>query len=123
MAHISYFRLKYYWSDMQDEETEHDFKEGASFNNVIARYDFDRSLAKQITNPKGHRDKWLSNPLTDNQRKKPYGVVTAMLYLCNAVYPENKIKEKLLSLIDNSTTIPIYKYGFTGDWHKEPIWK
>ena len=29
---------------MLDEETEHDFKEGASFDNVIARYDFDRSL-------------------------------------------------------------------------------
>ncbi len=29
----------------------------------------------------------------------------------------------VLSLIDNSTTIPIYKYGFTGDWRKEPIWK
>ena len=93
--------------------------------NIIAHHSrlWNRSLAKQITNPKGHRDKWLLNPLTDNQRKKPYGVVTAMLYLCNAVYPENQIKEKLLSLIDNSTTIPIYKYGFTGDWHKEPIWK
>ena len=37
LAHISYFRLKYYWSDMRDEETEHDFKEGASFDDVIAR--------------------------------------------------------------------------------------
>ena len=86
-------------------------------------YLWNRSLAKQITNPKGHRDKWLLNPLTDIQKKKPYGVVTAMLYLCNVVYPEKQIKEKLLSLIDNSTTIPIYKYGFTGDWRKEPIWK
>ena len=93
--------------------------------NIIAHHSrlWNRSLAKQITNPKGHRDKWLLNPLTDNQKKKPYGVVTAMLYLCNAVYPENQIKEKLLSLIDNCPTIPIYKYGFTGDWRKEPIWK
>jgi abortive infection bacteriophage resistance protein len=29
---------------MRDEETEHDFKEGASFDDVIARYDFDRNL-------------------------------------------------------------------------------
>ena len=29
---------------MRDEETEHDFKEGASFDDVISRYDFDRSL-------------------------------------------------------------------------------
>ena len=44
LAHISYFRLKYYWTDMIDEETEHDFHEGASFEDVIARYNFDRSL-------------------------------------------------------------------------------
>ena len=30
--------------DMRDEETEHDFKEGASFDDVIARYNFDRGL-------------------------------------------------------------------------------
>ena len=44
LAHISYFRLKYYWTDMRDEETEHDFKEGALFDDVISRYNFDRSL-------------------------------------------------------------------------------
>ena len=30
LSHISYFRLKYYWTDMIDEETEHDFLEDAS---------------------------------------------------------------------------------------------
>ena len=44
LSHISYFRLKYYWTDMIDEETEHDFLEDASFDDVIARYTFDRSL-------------------------------------------------------------------------------
>ena len=29
---------------MRDEDTEHDFKEGASFDDVITRYNFDRSL-------------------------------------------------------------------------------
>lgn len=249
LSHISYFRLKYYWTDMIDEETEHDFLEDASFDDVIARYNFDRSLrlilfdaieiievalrakiinhlsqakdsglwyldeslfekmeyyedfvldlkyeferstepfakeyiakhtnwdsesmegdnpdawmilevatfgtlskmyknlksqlpqratianefglysakelsswleaisvlrniiahhsrlwnrslAKQPMNIKGHRDKWLNTPFTDNQKKKPYGVITAMLYLCNAVYAENQIKAKILS--------------------------
>ena len=46
-----------------------------------------------------------------------------MLYLCNAVYPVNQIKEKLLALINSNTKIPYYKYGFTGDWQKEPIWR
>jgi len=44
LSHISYFRLKYYWTDMIDEETEHDFLKDASFDDVIARYNFDRSL-------------------------------------------------------------------------------
>lgn len=93
--------------------------------NIIAHHSrlWNRSLAKQVTNPKGHRDRWLLNPLTDNQKKKPYGVISAMLYLCNAVYPDNQIKDKLLALIDHSTNIPYYKYGFTGDWRKEPIWR
>ncbi len=275
LSHISYFRLKYYWTDMIDEETEHDFNEDASFDVVIARYSFDRSLrlilfdaieiievalrakiinhlsqstgsglwyldeslfekkvyyedmildlkheferstepfakeyiamhtnwdsesmdgdnpdawmllevatfgtlskmyknlksqlpqratianefglysarelsswleaisvlrniiahhsrlwnrslAKQPTNIKGHRDKWLNTPFTENQKKKPYGVVTAMLYLCDAVCPENQIKSKILSLLDNNKGISYVKLGFTGNWRNEPIWK
>lgn len=274
LQHISYFRLKYYWTDMRDEDTEHDFLKGASFDDVVARYNFDRnlrlilfyaieiievalrakiiyhlsqakdsglwyldnslfekqdyyedslldlkyeferstepfakeyvaghknwdsesiegdnpdawmilevatfgtlskmyknmksqlpqratianefglysakelsswleaisvlqniiahhsrlwnrSLAKQPMNIKGHRDKWLNTPLTDNQKKKPYGVITAMLYLCNAVYPENQIKRKILSLLDSSKDIPYGKLGFTGNWREDPIW-
>jgi len=44
LQHISYFRLKYYWTDMRDEDTEHDFLKGASFDDVVARYNFDRNL-------------------------------------------------------------------------------
>ena len=93
--------------------------------NIIAHHSrlWSRSLAKQVTNPKGHHDKWLQKPLTDNQKKKPYGVICAVLYLCNAVCPDNKIKDKLLALIDSNTNIPYYKYGFMGDWRKEPIWR
>ncbi len=76
--------------------------------NIIAHHSrlWNRSLSKQPMNIKGHHDKWLKTPFTDNQKKKPYGVITAMLYLCNAVYPENQIKAKILSLLDMAR-----------DWH------
>uniref|UniRef100_A0AB33ISL0 Abi family protein n=1 Tax=Prevotella sp. GTC17253 TaxID=3236793 RepID=A0AB33ISL0_9BACT len=92
--------------------------------NIIAHHSrlWNRSLSKQPMNLKGHRDKWLITLLSDNQKKKPYGVITAMLYLCNAVYPENQIKQKLLQLLESSTDIPYARLGFTGDWCKEPIW-
>ena len=93
--------------------------------NIIAHHSrlWNRSLAKQPMNIKGHRDKWLNNQLTDNQKKKHYGVITAMLYLCNAVYSGNKIKEKVLSLLDNNKNIPYRKLGFIGNWCNEPIWR
>lgn len=93
--------------------------------NIIAHHSrlWNRSLAKQPMNIKGHRDKWLLNPLTQEQKKKPYGVITAMLYLCNAVAPNNTIKKDILNLVDRSDNIPYSKLGFTGDWRKEPIWK
>ena len=93
--------------------------------NIVAHHSrlWNRSLAKQPMNIKGHRDKWLCTPFTDNQKKKPYGVITAMLYLCNAVYPENIIKTKILSLLDSSKDIPYGKLGFTGNWRNEPIWR
>ena len=76
LSHISYFRLKYYWTDMIDEETEHDFLEDASFDDVIARYNFDRSLrlilfdAIEIIEV-ALRAKILS--LLDNSKDIPYG--------------------------------------------------
>ncbi|WP_275441014.1 Abi family protein [Lepagella muris] len=43
-SRISYSRLKYYWRDMIDDETDGDFIEGASFDTVIERYLLDHDL-------------------------------------------------------------------------------
>ena len=61
---------------MLDEDTEHDFLEDASFDDVIARYNFDRSLrlilfdAIEIIEV-ALRAKILS--LLDNSKDIPYG--------------------------------------------------
>ncbi|MCD8202095.1 MAG: Abi family protein, partial [Prevotella sp.] len=44
LSRISYFRLKYYWRDLLDSETDDYFIEGISFNDVIQRYNFDHQL-------------------------------------------------------------------------------
>ncbi len=43
LSRISYFRLKYYWVDMLDANAGH-FVDGANFDNVIVRYEFDKKL-------------------------------------------------------------------------------
>ena len=44
LKNISYYRLKGYWWDMQSNCTLHTFKPDTYFENIIDRYDFDRSL-------------------------------------------------------------------------------
>jgi len=50
-------------------------------------------------------------------------VITAMLYLCNAIDEGHTFKEKLLALFEEYADVPIYKIGFFNRWKEEPIWK
>lgn len=44
LKNISYYRLKGYWWDMQDDYTTHTFLPNSYFEDVIDRYNFDRHL-------------------------------------------------------------------------------
>ena len=44
LSHISYYRLKGYWWDMQTDKEQHIFKNDANFKDVIARYFFHKEL-------------------------------------------------------------------------------
>jgi abortive infection bacteriophage resistance protein len=46
LQNISYYRLKGYWWDMQSDTTRHLFKPDACFEDVLARYEFDRKLRR-----------------------------------------------------------------------------
>lgn len=93
--------------------------------NIVAHHSrlWNRALAKKTLDLKGHRDKWLMTPLTESQKRKPYGVISAMVYLCDAVAPENGVKGKLLALLNEFQDVPYARLGFTGDWRKEPLWR
>lgn len=93
--------------------------------NIIAHHSrlWNRTLGKKAVDPKGHRDKWLNTPLTEGQKNRPYGVISAILYLCNAVCSDNGIKARILELIHSNRGIPVQKLGFVGKWEENPIWK
>jgi len=44
LENISYYRLKGYWWDMQQDKNNHTFVSGIYFESVIERYNFDRNL-------------------------------------------------------------------------------
>lgn len=94
--------------------------------NIIAHHSrmWSRSMVKKpierLNNPVG---KWLVNPLQSAQTKKPFLIISTMVYLCNHVTPNHQIKSKILELFRNNRTVPIYKLGFFNNWENEPLWK
>lgn len=94
--------------------------------NIIAHHSrlWSRNMVKRpmehVNNPSGL---WLSNPLLPVQSKKPFLIISCMLYLCNHVTPGHQIKIKIIELIQSNPKIPIYKLGFLNNWNNQPIWK
>ncbi|PWS27881.1 CAAX protease [Pedobacter yonginense] len=94
--------------------------------NIIAHHSrlWSRSMVKKptekIINPSSD---WLNVELLPAQTKKPFLIISTMLYLCNHVTPGHQIKNKILELFDNNPEIPIYKLGFFNEWDYQPIWR
>lgn len=43
-SRVSYSRLKYYWRDLIEQDSDGDFKDGTVFTTIIERYSFDHNL-------------------------------------------------------------------------------
>ena len=93
--------------------------------NIIAHHSrlWSRNMVKiptdEIKNPQSD---WLNNILLPVQKKRPFLIISAMIYLCNKVSPNHQIKTKILELIETNPTVPIYKLGFLNKWNSQPIW-
>jgi len=94
--------------------------------NIVAHHSrlWSRNMVKRpvekLNNPVG---KWFVNPLLPVQVKKPFLIISCMVYLCNEITQNNQIKSKIHELIKSNPSIPIYKLGFMNNWHKEPLWQ
>ena len=80
-------------------------------------------VKRPIVNINNPQNDWLTNPLTPVQIKKPFLIISSMVYICNKVTPNHQVKSKLLDLIKNNPNVPIYKLGFLNNWEKQPLWK
>ena len=93
--------------------------------NIIAHHSrlWSRNMVKQPkTKIKSPRD-WFANTLQTNQVKKPFLIISAMIYLCDHISPNHSIKKQLKELITDNSHLELYKYGFQNDWESEPLWQ
>lgn len=94
--------------------------------NIIAHHSrlWSRNMVKRpidtIATP---MDYWLTIPLTEVQKKKPFLIITTLVYLSNKVTPGHHIRDKILELFNNNPNVPIYKLGFLNNWNNQPIWQ
>jgi abortive infection bacteriophage resistance protein len=98
----------------------------AYVRNIIAHHSrlWSRNMVKRPTYKLNNPiSQWLENPITNVQTKKPFIIISSMLYLCNRVTPGHQIKSKVLDLFKTNPNVPIYKLGFLNNWQNEPLWK
>jgi len=94
--------------------------------NIVAHHSrlWSRNMVKtpveHLNNPSGQ---WFSKKLLPAQTKKPFLVISCMVYLCNEISPTYMITAKLLELFVKSPLIPVYKLGFFNEWQSEPVWE
>lgn len=82
--------------------------------NIIAHHSrlWSRNMVKRpIVNIKP-KIAWFDTMPSEVQIKKPFIIISCMIYLCDFIIPKNKIKSKILELISKNQNIPIYKIGF-----------
>ena len=93
--------------------------------NIIAHHSrlWNRKLSLLPATPSRMPKPWLFTTIPPQIKSQPYCVITNTIYLCNVIQPKNQIKERILKLIDDNPQIDITKYGFVGEWRKEPIWR
>ena len=93
--------------------------------NVVAHHGrlWNRAFGKMVMDLRTHRNPWLSSPLTDNQRRKPYGVIAALAYLCKSVKPDCQVAANIRKLMEEYSDLPIHQIGFARNWEKEPLWR
>ena len=98
----------------------------AYVRNIIAHHSrlWSRNMVKMpISNLNNPKSDWLSFPLLPVQSKKPFLIITSMIYLRNEITPNHQIKNKILNLFASSSHLPVYKLGFLNNWDEHPIWK
>lgn len=80
---------------------------------IINKYDWPPSTLKPI----------LSYIPDNNQRRKIFPILSAIMYMNNEISPGNHIKQEMFHLFKQFPNASLAKMGFPANWQKEPLWK
>ena len=110
LRHISYYRFSaYLYPLLTTPKENHVFKSGATFNQALDMYRFDRHLRLLMFN---------------EIEKIEIAVRSAIIkYFLNIISPHNDMKAKINALLANYPAIDTAAMGFPRGWENEPLWQ
>jgi len=90
--------------------------------NIIAHHGrlWNRVLINRYEWPNSTPSPILSN--VPNNRSKIFPILSAIIYMNNAISPGHNIKNELIALFDKHPKVPLRRMGFPENWQNEPIW-
>lgn len=93
--------------------------------NIIAHHSrlWSRNMTKTPISKIKSNSFWFETLLTSVQIKKPFLIISTMIFICNKVSPNHHIKVRIIELINQNPNIPVYKLGFLNNWENSPLWK
>lgn len=65
----------------------------------------------------------LSYVPDNDQRRKIFPLLSAIIYMNDRISPGHNIKSELIELFNKFPKIPLGRMGFPKDWKNEPVWK
>ena len=80
---------------------------------LINKYDWPTSTPKTL----------LSYIPDNNQRRKIFPLLSAILYMNNEISPGNSIKQELIELFNKFPQIHLSRMGFPNHWQNETLWQ
>lgn len=97
----------------------------AYIRNIVAHHSrlWSRNMVKRpsvLTNPV---NPWLGRPLTMVEEKRAFHLVSALLYMCDAVGSGDRLRRDVYRLLWKYRALPVHGLGFFGDWQEHPVWK
>lgn len=96
----------------------------AYLRNMVAHHSrlWSRNMVKRPASVTHTHNSWLILPLNPVVAKRPFHLISALLYLCDAVGEGNRLRYDIHCLIRRYRHLPLHRMGFFPNWQDHPLW-
>ena len=97
----------------------------AYLRNMVAHHSrlWSRNMVKKPTTVTKTRNTWLEFPLAPAVEKRPFYLISVLLYLCDAVGEGEHLRNDIHRLVYRYRHLPLYRMGFFQKWADQPLWR